>query len=99
MIVPLMKPSPGSRTLLGIARSKAKMYEYGIPLLHHIAVPKNGNPERLFPLTIGMLGDEAAHQLDASQGPLAANGTSRESARFANQFFNAYVEGKFDLEA
>ena len=54
----LMKPEDNSFRLLSITRSKAKMYEYGIPEEHHIQIFRD--PARLFPLTIGILGDLAA---------------------------------------
>jgi hypothetical protein len=62
-----MKPDVRSNTLLGITRSKAKMYEYKVPIDHHIAVSRN--PARLFTLTIGMLGDVAAN-LESLQNEL-----------------------------
>lgn len=57
-----MKPDIQSRRVLSITQSKAKMYEYNVPLDEHIDLTADPtrNPTRLFPLTIGMLGDIAA---------------------------------------
>ena len=50
-----MKPEARSRTVFSITQSKAKMYEYNVPLDEHITL--RGNPAQLFSLTIGILGD------------------------------------------
>jgi hypothetical protein len=55
-----MKPETRSQRLLSITQSKAKMYEYNVPLEDHIEIPAGTNPDRLFPLSIGMLGDIAS---------------------------------------
>jgi hypothetical protein len=47
-----------SKTVLGITRAKAKMFEYDVPQEFHIAIPIP--PARLFSLTIGLLGYTAA---------------------------------------
>ena len=52
-----MKPGNRSKTLLVYTRSKGKMLEYDIPEEYHIKLPKD--PHRLFPLSIGILGDFA----------------------------------------
>lgn len=53
-----MRPEQKSMTLLGVARSKAKMFEYGIPEKDHIKITQD--PAKLFALSIGILGDTAA---------------------------------------
>jgi len=53
-----MRPEGSSQRLLAVTRSKAKMFEYGVPEEHHIEIPQD--PARLFTLTIGLLGDFAA---------------------------------------
>jgi POLQ-like helicase len=50
-----MKPEVASQKVLGITQAKAKMYEYGLPIDRHISIPDD--PQKLFVLTIGMLGD------------------------------------------
>ncbi len=53
-----MRPEKSSRVLLAITRSKAKMFEYGIPESEHIMIQRD--PARLLRLAVGMLGDLAA---------------------------------------
>ena len=86
-----MKPEGHSRTLLAITRSKAKMFEYGLPENEHIEIPRD--PARLMRLTVGMLGDLAS--------AVSRNGTDQAhvgeltlSLRFAARFFDAYVGTK-----
>ena len=88
-----MKPENQSRQLLGVTRSKAKMYEYSVAQEHHIRIFQN--PARLFRLTIGILGDVSVslnsgslteEQIDEFQGQL----------RFAAQFFDAYLQSRLD---
>lgn len=50
-----MKLGERSNTLLGATRSRGKMYEYSVPSRFYIKLPKD--PNRLFPLSIGILGD------------------------------------------
>ena len=86
-----MKPEDKSQSLLGVTRAKAKMLEFGVP--PKLWVESRRNPADLFPLTIAILGDVAAH---------AARGTrpgewlrqAREELRFAAFFFDAYLNGE-----
>lgn len=84
-----MKPEQRSHTLLGMTRSKAKMFEYNVPLADHIAVTQD--PSRLFRLSIGILGDLAAHGANGDDG---AN--LRDHLQFSARFFDAYTEARFD---
>src|SRR5689334_19878711 len=86
-----MKPEQGSRVLLAITRSKAKMYEYNLPENEHINVPRD--PARLLRLAVGMLGDVAAS--------VSRNGTDAgrvaelsSSLQFAARYFDAYASSK-----
>lgn len=90
-----MKPERHSKTLLGVTRSKAKMYEFGVPMDDHIAIPKD--PARLFPLALGMLGELA---FEINQVELAKlNGSeTRSIAKFAAHFIDAYRNGRFREE-
>ena len=87
-----MKPERHSKTLLGVTRSKAKMYEFGVPMDDHIAIPKD--PARLFPLALGMLGELA---VETNQVELAnLNGSeARSIAKFSAHFIDAYRNGRF----
>jgi len=86
-----MKPEQSSRVLLAITRSKAKMFEYGLPENEHIKVPRD--PARLLRLAVGMLGDLAA--------AVSRNGTDAarvadlsSSLQFAARYFDAYAASK-----
>jgi len=90
-----MKPERDSFQLLGVTRSKAKMYEYSVPSEHHINITQN--PAYLFRLTIGILGDVSA--LINSDG---RNETlideHRERLQFSAQFFDSYLNSRLDSE-
>lgn len=90
-----MKPERHSKTLLGVTRSKAKMYEFGVPMGDHIAIQRD--PARLFRLALGMLGELA---FDTNQVELAnLNGDeARSIAKFAAHFIDAYRNGRFREE-
>jgi POLQ-like helicase len=86
-----MTPEAGSLRLLGITRSKAKMYEYAVPLEDHIKLPVDAEPAKLFPLAIAILGDYAA-SLASDSGAIS----SESSLQFSTRFFDAYLEARFD---
>jgi POLQ-like helicase len=92
-----MRPEQASLSLLGMTRSKAKMYEYGIPPEHHINITRN--PAQLFTLTIGLLGDVSA----ASGRGTGWLDTEKQKERqqnlmFAARFFDAYLQARFEPE-
>jgi len=86
-----MKPRQTAHTILSITRSKAKMYEYGVPEEHHIAVPRD--PAKLFDLTIGILGDLVANDDEEATTTIEDN---KNSLRFASYFFDAYLNSRLD---
>lgn len=86
-----MKPEARSRIALSVTQSKAKMYEYNVPLEEHIRLPDD--PAKLFPLTIGMLGDLAARISDGGATDEEIQ-TLRESLPFSARFFDAYIEAR-----
>jgi POLQ-like helicase len=88
-----MKPEQRSHTLLGITRSKAKMFEYDVPPEHHINIP--GDPSRLFTLSIGILGDLAARSNENSPEIQQLNAL-RANLQFSARFFDAYMQGRFN---
>jgi POLQ-like helicase len=54
-----MRPERASRRLQGITHAKSRMYEFNVPEeLQEIQLGKS-DPSALFPLVIGILGDEA----------------------------------------
>lgn len=90
-----MKPESNSRRLFGITRSKGKMYELGLPEGFHIAVPANSEPQELFLLTVGTLGDVAAILSDAENVNVPLPPPIMEELGFAASFFDAFLESRF----
>ncbi|MEQ2006990.1 MAG: DEAD/DEAH box helicase [Limisphaerales bacterium] len=85
-----MKPEDQSKRLLGITRSKAKMFEFAVPRDHHIAPTRD--PAALFPLTLAIIGDVAAGV--AREGVSASFlAEAKQDLRFAACFFDAYLNG------
>lgn len=86
-----MRPEQSSRVLLAITRSKAKMFEYGLPEREHIKIVRD--PVRLLRLAVGMLGDLAAAV--SRNGAGAARVTELSSSlQFAARYFDAYAASK-----
>ncbi|MEO6390629.1 MAG: DEAD/DEAH box helicase [Pyrinomonadaceae bacterium] len=88
-----MKPENASRKLLSVTRSKAKMYEFDVPISFHIDLP--GNPARLLRLTIGQLGDVAS-EVARSGVDVRVEGDLKEVVLFSAQFFDAYFQSQLD---
>lgn len=92
-----MKPEQASQTLLGITRSKAKMYEYGVPVEHHINITRD--PAQLFRLAIGMLGDTSAQNNRSGKLIGAELQEKQRDLAFAARFFDAYLEAHLKNDA
>ncbi|MFG6116952.1 DEAD/DEAH box helicase [Halobacillus sp. MO56] len=92
-----MKPENKSKSLLGVTRSKAKMYEYGIPDKDHINMSRD--PNELFSLTIGMLGDLAAKINNGGIEKEILN-EQQKNLQFSAHFFDTFNESKIqhDIE-
>lgn len=88
-----MRPEQKSQTLLGITRSKAKMFEYGIPEKYHIKIVQD--PAKLFTLAIGMLGDLAAGSNRNSMQQIEFDGP-RRNLDFSAYFFDAYLQSRLN---
>jgi POLQ-like helicase len=86
-----MKPEQSSNVLLAITRSKAKMFEYGLPESEHIHVPRD--PARLLRLAVGMLGDGAA-AVSRNGADAARVAELSSSLQFAARYFDAYAASK-----
>jgi hypothetical protein len=61
-----MRPEAGALRMLSTTRAKAKMFEFRVPLEDHIELPRN--PDILFSLAVGILGDAAAAIADRLLG-------------------------------
>lgn len=88
-----MKPESQSRYVLKIAQSKAKMYEFNVPMDQHIRIQVD--PANLFPLSIGLLGDLAA---SLNNGNVAHDEILelRRSLPFSARFFDTYIETRLN---
>jgi hypothetical protein len=90
-----MRPEFNSRRLFGITRSKGKMYELGLPEALHIAVPASSEPQELFVLTVGTLGDVAAILSDSENVDIPLPPPTVEELGFSASFFDAFLESRF----
>lgn len=90
-----MRPEAASRRLFGITRAKGKMYEFGLSEAQHIAVPPGTEPESLFLLTVGTLGDVAAmvNEVEPPDQPLSQE--TAEEIGFSASFFDAFLASGF----
>lgn len=89
-----MKPRKQSKQLLGVTRSKAKMYEYEVPLEDHITLYQD--PAKLFSLTIGILGDLA--YAIVNDIALEQANEQKKTLFFSAQFFDSYYEAKLNTD-
>lgn len=85
-----MKPESKSISLLGVTRSKAKMYEYNVPSEYHISI--SSDPARLLSLTIGIIGDYG--QITSIEESHDFIEEHKEKILFSAQFFDAYTDSK-----
>ncbi len=83
-----MRPEYNSNKLLAITRSKAKMFEYGLPESEHIAVHRD--PAQLLRLAVGMLGDLAS-AVSRGETDVARVANLTLSLQFAARYFDAYA--------
>jgi superfamily II DNA/RNA helicase len=99
-----MKPEADSLRLLGAVRATAKMHEFRVAEEDFVRIPKD--PQTLFSLAIGILGDGAAAIADhfispdkASGRPMTwseEDGSLTEMIGFSATFFDAYLEARLD---
>ena len=88
-----MRPSRNARRLLGITRSRAKMWEFRVPERYHIDIPED--PTKVFDLAVSALGDIAA-AINGESPSDSQDSDSQTAIRFASQFFDSYVASKLD---
>lgn len=88
-----MRPEKKSQLLLGVTRSKAKMFEFDVPEEHHIKITQD--PAKLFTISIGLLGDLAAaiNRKELDPGSLSE---LRTSLLFSARFFDSYLQSKLN---
>jgi len=71
------------------------MYELGLPESLHIAVPAESEPQELFMLTVGTLGDVAAAMNDAEDVETPLPASTLDELGFSASFFDAFLESRF----
>lgn len=91
-----MKPEAEAFRVLSTTRSKAKMYEFGVPEEDHIAL--RTPPHSLFSLAIGILGDTAAAISDEflEWPSFEVRLESKQNTMFSAVFFDAYLNANLD---
>ncbi|MEO2060747.1 MAG: DEAD/DEAH box helicase [Mesonia sp.] len=87
-----MNPRTQSYNLLGVTRSKAKMFEFDIPKRYHLELTRN--PSELLSLTIGLIGDYGKIKKSELTESVVKNYI--KSLVFSAQFFDSYVETRLD---
>lgn len=90
-----MKPESKSKHLLAVTHSKGKMYEYSVPESHHIKIDTTQNPEKLFTLSIGLLGDLAATINRQTTDP-NFHSELEKNLFFSAHFFDSYLQSKLN---
>jgi hypothetical protein len=85
-----MKPDAAALNVLRTTRARAKMYEFAVPPALHNNLPIN--PDTLFSLAIGLVGDAAAQINAAREG----RETELDAIQFAARFFDAFLDARLD---
>ncbi len=88
-----MRPEKESQLLLGVTRSKAKMFEYGLREKDHIEITQD--PAKLFTISIGLLGDLAAAINRDGQDPRSLEDL-KTNLLFSARFFDSYLQSKLN---
>jgi len=86
-----MKPKRQATRVLGVTRSRAKMYEYSVPQEHHISITRDLSA--IMDVTIGILGDESVRQ--AHEDFTDIEGDEKASLLFAARYFDSFVESRW----
>jgi len=90
-----MKPEKKSKKTLSITQAKAKMLEYNIPDEYQEIV-FDTNPQKLFRLTIGLLGDYSNMLNRSSEVSKEELLELKDKLKFSSRFFDAYVQSGLD---
>lgn len=90
-----MKPEKMSKKTLSVTQAKGKMIEYNIPDEHQ-NIDFIIRPEKLFYLTIGLLGDYSNMINRSDEVPSDELLESKDSLRFSSRFFDAYIQSELD---
>lgn len=88
-----MKPEEGSKRLLGVTRSLAKLKEFEVEEEYHLKIYKD--PANLLILTLGIIGDVSSSIARREAGIKEAE---QENLMFAAHYFDSYLSSNQDNE-
>jgi len=89
-----MRPDRKSNRLLGVTRSKAKMIEYHVPEEYQ-EIDLSLHPNKLFTISIGLLGDLAA-AINREEPDPDSLSDLKTNLLFSARFFDAYLQSKLN---
>jgi len=89
-----MRPDRKSNRLLGVTRSKAKMIEYHVPEEYQ-DIDLSLHPNKLFTISIGLLGDLAAAINRDEPNPDSLS-ELKTNLLFSARFFDSYLQSKLN---
>jgi superfamily II DNA/RNA helicase len=90
-----MRPEKKSKKTLSVTQAKGKMLEYNIPDEYQ-NIKFDTNPQKLFRLTIGLLGDYS-NMLNRSDGVSRDELLElKDKLKFSSRFFDAYIQSGLD---
>lgn len=89
-----MRPDRKSNRLLGVTRSKAKMIEYHVPEEYQ-EIDLSLHPNKLFTLSIGLLGDLAA-AINREEPDTDSLAELKTNLLFSARFFDSYLQSKLN---
>jgi POLQ-like helicase len=89
-----MRPDRKSNRLLGVTRSKAKMIEYHVPEEYQ-EIDLSLHPNKLFTISIGLLGDLAA-AINREEPDPDSLSELKTNLLFSTRFFDSYLQSKLN---
>lgn len=89
-----MRPDRKSNRLLGVTRSKAKMIEYHVPEEYQ-EIDLSLHPNKLFTISIGLLGDLAA-AINRKKPGRDSLSELKTNLLFSARFFDSYLQSKLN---
>lgn len=89
-----MRPDRKSYRLLGVTRSKAKMIEYHVPEEYQ-EIDLSLHPNKLFTISIGLLGDLAA-AINREEPDPDSLSELKTNLLFSARFFDSYLQSKLN---
>jgi len=91
-----MKREAATNWAAGTLRARAKLFEYSDSEVAPLPLPHEFSASKLFPITIGFLGDYAAELNSAFVGAVGYTDTARSDVEFSAKTFLAYANSQID---